>query len=386
MGVTIHETPRQQAIEGVKRYIRDRALTAGTPLPSQRDLAALIGVSQPTVRRALTVLEAEGWVGPQRGYTRLVAAAATGRSPTPVLTDCIMVLGPERPAGESPGGILVAISVGLQEEIAARGYHAMLFNPTAEPLPALSRKLAAGPAGIAVPEFWQSVETDRDLTALLAAAAVPVVAYGQSVTGDRFDRVSSDHAVGARMLTEHLLARGRRRICQVLPRDKQDVYWVRGRRDGYLAAMSAHGLAPLPPLLVSDLGSTDDDRDDGMERWSRYLAGHLAELLLVDQPVDGILATNDWEVPRLHLALRHLRRTPGEDVLVAGYDNVWQEAQLHRLDPEPPAATIDKLNRELGREMIRLLLARIDESLGDAPVRRCIAPRLISREDLLAAP
>jgi GntR family transcriptional repressor for pyruvate dehydrogenase complex len=62
----------------IERQIIDlvgtEALTPGDRLPSERDLAALLGVSRPSVREAVKSLEAQGWVHVRHGQGVFVAS------------------------------------------------------------------------------------------------------------------------------------------------------------------------------------------------------------------------------------------------------------------------------------------------------------------------
>lgn len=70
-------TPRIR--EEILRVIRDRELTPGDRLPSERELAELLRVSRPSVREALKSLETEGRLDVVHGRGVFVAEPATRR-------------------------------------------------------------------------------------------------------------------------------------------------------------------------------------------------------------------------------------------------------------------------------------------------------------------
>jgi GntR family transcriptional repressor for pyruvate dehydrogenase complex len=57
------EAAIEQLVEGIERA----GLTPGARLPTERELAAQLGISIPTLRQALTVLGRSGLLGPRQG-------------------------------------------------------------------------------------------------------------------------------------------------------------------------------------------------------------------------------------------------------------------------------------------------------------------------------
>lgn len=62
----------QQAIEGLKTYIRERSLGGDTRLPSEADLSQILGISRLTIREALVVLERDGLVTRSHGKSTVI--------------------------------------------------------------------------------------------------------------------------------------------------------------------------------------------------------------------------------------------------------------------------------------------------------------------------
>lgn len=66
----------EQIRDAVSDYIREQGLKAGERIPTEADLCATFGVSRPSVREALRLLEQEGLIVTEHGRGRFVTAAA----------------------------------------------------------------------------------------------------------------------------------------------------------------------------------------------------------------------------------------------------------------------------------------------------------------------
>ena len=56
----VHKKLREQAVDEIVRFVREGGLSPGDPIPAERDLTAMLGVSRTVVREALTSLEMQG--------------------------------------------------------------------------------------------------------------------------------------------------------------------------------------------------------------------------------------------------------------------------------------------------------------------------------------
>lgn len=204
---------------------------------------------------------------------------------------------------------------------------------------------------------------------------VPLVAV-ESTHRDGFHRVSIDQYQGARILVDHLVGLGHRRIAHLAgPADSVDALErVRGWRD----ALSEHGLVAREPLvgdwtpasgfrlgreLVADLGVGDDDDGRSGER--------------VGELFTAVFAANDqMALGVIHALSERGLRVPG-DVSVVGFDDIPEAEHF-----APPLTTMRQDFPELGRTIMSTLL----EVLSDADsvgVRRSV-PQLIVRESTAA--
>jgi len=172
----------------------------------------------------------------------------------------------------------------------------------------------------------------------LEAAGLPTVVGGLPVGLRPVSYVDIDNRGGARQAVDHLLRASRRSIAVIA--GPQDMTAGVNRLQGYRDAMQDAGLA-------ADLVEYGDfSEDSGAAAMQRLLAAHPS--------LDAVFAASD---PMALGAMRVLkdrgRRIP-DDVAVIGFDD--SPVGPHT---DPPLSTVHQPVEQMGRQMTRLLLARI---------------------------
>ena len=71
-GTMVRTKLHEQARQGIERLITERALTPGSKLPTESNLAGELYVSRTTIRNALNLLEKEGKIERTAGQGRIV--------------------------------------------------------------------------------------------------------------------------------------------------------------------------------------------------------------------------------------------------------------------------------------------------------------------------
>lgn len=204
-----------------------------------------------------------------------------------------------------------------------------------------------------------SLHGEDPLPGHLERSGLPVVLCGAPVGESTVPYVDSDNRGGARHAVEHLLSTGRRRIAVIS--GPQDMSVGMDRLTGYREALRAAGVAEDPALI---------EPGDFSEA-----AGVAATHALLDRvpDLDSVFAASD---PMAFGALRVLRerglRVP-QDVAVVGFDDSPRAEHS-----EPPLTTVRQAAETMGREMARLLTARIAGQSPDPP-STVLSTRLIVR-------
>ncbi|MFJ2163523.1 LacI family DNA-binding transcriptional regulator [Streptomyces sp. NPDC087856] len=199
--------------------------------------------------------------------------------------------------------------------------------------------------------------------AWLAKRDVPFVGFGRMWSGRQIgDWVDVDGASGTDAAVEHLVSLGHRRIAFL--------GWERGssaagddRAEGWLRAMRRHGL-PTRGRRAQSVNEID--------------AARTAVRPLLDGGATAVIAASDMLALGCYQTLRERGAAPGRDVAVVGFDDSPTAGLLF-----PALTSVAQPLEEVGRECVRLLLARIGTP-DAAPERLLLAPSLVVRDSAQA--
>jgi DNA-binding LacI/PurR family transcriptional regulator len=200
--------------------------------------------------------------------------------------------------------------------------------------------------------------------AWLAKRGVPFVGFGRMWSGRKIgDWVDVDGASGTDAAVEHLVALGHRKIAFL--------GWERGssgagddRAEGWQRAMRRHGLS-IRGRRAEALNDID--------------AARAAVKPLLDAGATAVVAASDMLALGCYQTLRERGAAPGRDVAVVGFDDSPTAEILF-----PAQTSVAQPLEEVGRECVRLLLARI-AAPDAAPERLLLEPSLVVRDSAAAA-
>jgi LacI family transcriptional regulator len=201
------------------------------------------------------------------------------------------------------------------------------------------------------------------------ASRLPLVMLGRHDDSKRYDTVVGDDVAGARLVMDHLLGLGHRRIAHVTLQesntDRQPGTTHSLRAASYRSAMAEAGLADQIRIARADAGE-----DAAHQAASALLAGPdrpTAVFAAHDEPALGVLRA---------VAEAGLTAT---DVSVAGYD----DTSIAR-HPLISLTSVNQSGRRMGAKAVALLLERLAGRV--APVHEVVTPRLVPRGSSTVAP
>ena len=205
-----------------------------------------------------------------------------------------------------------------------------------------------------------SLHGDDPLPLELERVGVPVVLAGRPSRERGLHYVDADNRRGGALAAEHLLAAGRRRIATIA--GPQDMSAGVDRLEGFYEGLRAAGRRPSKRLTALG-GFTEDSGCAAMQALLRREPG-----------VDAVFAASDLMAVGALAALRQAGRRVPDDVALVGFDDVPLARHVH-----PALTTVRQPLEEIGRQMARMLLARVRGEAARA--RRVVLPtELVVRE------
>lgn len=196
-----------------------------------------------------------------------------------------------------------------------------------------------------------------------------ITTIGADIAGAEIDTVGAVVGPGERLLLEHLIGLGHRRVGYVYGVFNYETYG--GRLDTLLAIHHELGL-PLAEQWVRRCGPT-------MEEGYRATQALLDACAGRERPT-ALIAVNDFLASAVLSALHAAGIAVPGAMSVAGFDNTPQS-----LYSSPPLTTVDPDARAMGEYAARLTLERLAEP-HRPPVRAETAQRLIVRGSTARAP
>jgi LacI family transcriptional regulator len=173
--------------------------------------------------------------------------------------------------------------------------------------------------------------------ALLLEYNYPFVAFGRVEGENNFPLVDEDGESGMRLVAEHLISRGHRRIaCITAPANFTFAYY---RLKSYVDTLQVHQL-PLDPQLVIE--------GDLTQRSGREVG---AQLLDLPDPPSAIIACNDLMALGALSAVQARGLEVGRDIAIAGFDDITPAEHSY-----PPLTTIRQPIYDIGTMLCRMLI------------------------------
>lgn len=229
---------------------------------------------------------------------------------------------------------------GVDEALAGAGY-VTLLGSTGESVErqraVLASLLEHDPAGIILSPAEGS---DGAQLRTLIGTRTPVVVFNRELPDAGWDFLALDNVHGAFLATEHLLARGHRRIAFF--GGHRDSSSCRQRREGYRAALGRADLVPEPQWLIECAPTRLE------------AARQVGALFVRDPTPTAAVCYNDAVALGLMAGLAARGRRAGDDFAVVGFDDI-PEASVSA----PPLTTIAVDPRARGRQAAELILQRL---------------------------
>lgn len=239
-----------------------------------------------------------------------------------------------------------------------RGYLMIVADTDGDPdreLELLDQFTAQRIAGLLISPHGSSAAYGRRLS----TCKTPLVMVDHRYRGAALDYVASDTRMAARMLTDHLINLGHRRIAQIT--GPVQLYTAAERVEGYREAFEAAGLEVDESLLV-----------DGRYRDTESYAQTLRLMTRSDRPTAVLAASNMMALGALQ-AIQELGYACPKDVSLATIDDIPWSAVI-----QPKLTMVLQDIEQIAQVSADYLLDRVEETSPDklAPRETVLIPRL----------
>lgn len=337
--------------------------------PTSFDIAALAGVSQPTVSRALSgspaVREATRKrieaIARQLNYTVDKNASSLRKRHSNTLA--LLFFEDPSPDDSLINPFFLSMLGSLTRTCALRGYDLLTSFQQMSANWHVDYEDSHKADGIILLGYGD-YETYRARLDALVAQGTHFVRWGQVETGQPGVTIGSDNVQGGADAARHLVQLGRRRIA-FLGEASARCPEFNDRFQGAQRVQHEMGIATDPALQVDALSEEADGYDAAMTLIARGVA------------FDAIFAASDLIAIGALRALAESGRSVPGDVSVVGFDDLPAASLTH-----PPLTTVAQDYRLAGEVLVDTLLAQIR---GEETMSRRLPARLIVRRSTAPA-
>jgi LacI family transcriptional regulator len=324
-----------------------------------KGLAQILGVHPSTVGRVMDP-NTRHMVGDEVAQRVLKEAARHGYRPNALAaamrTGRSKLVGVMLPDITNP--VFPPIVLGIEDELRKHGYVVLMSNAGEDK--EQQRFVVDQLLARQVDALILATATREDpVIAHCLEAGVAVATVNRSEDSGRVSSVVNDEAFGMRLSVDHLLALGHRRMVHLL--GPQHLSTGHLRREGFLQALAAHGLADQPCTVECPAYTREAGRIACDQALARY------------PDATAILAGNDLLALGCYDSLRARGLRCPEDVSVIGHND------MPFVDAVNPALTTVRIaHHEMGVQAAQLILRSLDDGrAGVVEVR--LRPELVVR-------
>lgn len=344
-------------MEQLKEEIISGKIQPGQKLPSENELSQRYSLSRHTVRKALAILEQDGYVEAFHGKgtfcSEIMRHTRTSKNIAVVTTYISDYIFPR-------------LIQGMDNVLSRAGYSIVLKNTgnsRQKEARCLEELLQKDIDGLIIePSKSQMVCRHQNLYRNFETYNIPYI-FIQGIYAEMTDRphILMDDAQGGYLLTKYLTDLGHRRIAGIFKAD--DVQGIQ-RHKGYVRGLQEAGIPYNPDDVI---WFHTEDR--------RVKPSLAVEMMVKNRGVpEGIICYNDQIAAQVIEALENKGIRVPEDVSVTGYDNSLYAQRGVGI------TTITHPQERLGEMAAELILEKINGvSEEDSQVERLICPELVVR-------
>ncbi len=337
-----------QLSDGIAQQIKRRRLPCGTPLPSERKLAELLGISRGTVRKAYAKLLDELIVEPlPRNGTLAISfeAQRMHSSPDFPAIGIILSVKPSQYLQLTRQSAGMDYFSAVMDAASEAGFSLTFLSPPEKNDPENSTEewiehVVSRLTGLIYFSIKEGVN-DLLYEHLLAETCLPQLFMTGYSSLSHIISVTADESIGVMAAVGHLLELGHRRIGTLIVPTVQSKYFHNQscrRGEHFLTMLKAAGVPP-PPEWIIDVSEQQADVEAAIK-----------QVYSGPESPTALLCHNDKVAIAAITALNKIGFRVPEDVSIIGYDDVPLAATM-----DPAITTVRQPRQLIGRECVRIL-------------------------------
>lgn len=347
-------------MEDLRDKIFNGEIKPGEKLPSENELSAEYQISRQTVRKALQILQEEGYIYAEHGRGTFCSEMSRHNKNSKNIAVITTYLSDY---------IFPRVIEGIDQVLTEHGYSILLKNTRnsrsieAKCLEELLQKDIDGL--IIEPSKSQIFCRHVNLYQLLDQYEIPYVfIQGRYAQMKNKPHILLDDCKGGYLLTQHLLSLGHKNIVGVF---KADDIQGQQRHKGYVHALQDAGISYDPDKVI---WFHTEDRKSHPYELMRQMAQNRS-----DVPFTAVVAYNDQTAVNIMQALEEEGLSCPEDISITGYDNSYLASSC-----KVPLTTIAHPQQKLGGMAAELLLQLIQNKSEVGKKEIIIEPELVIRQ------
>lgn len=346
-------------INDIKKAINAGKYQVDTKIPSENQLSAQYGVSRQTVRKAISRLIDEGYLYSRHGSGTFVAKRLfkSGTSKNIAVVSTYM-----------SDYIFPRVIQGINQVLSENGYSILLKttnNSRKGEAWCMEELLSKNIDGMIIEPSQSAISCQHQvLYEQMDSMGIPYV-FIQGCYESMLDKpfVMLDDVEGGRLITEHLIKLGHKRIAGIFKADDTQGLL---RHKGYVKALQEAGI-PYDPDMVIWFHTKD--------RGAKPMEGIL-RLMEYGHSFHAVVCYNDEIAADVIKGLTNIGRSVPHDISVTGFDNSL-------LAKSKGITTVSHPQEELGKTAAETLIALIKNNISRKDAHVLLRPELVERKSTL---
>ncbi|MGB8452227.1 MAG: GntR family transcriptional regulator [Anaerocolumna sp.] len=362
-------------IDDIYNMIQNGNFSYDEPICTEKQLSLQYSVSRITAKRAITDLEHQGVLYRKRGVGSFVVRdMAAKKSNVSIPSQASNTFAFLLPFDTAKGGLIdtvTEVSLGLNNSGYFMGIYITSEN-TSKEKHTIRQLLEQNIAGIVY--YPKSNKIYLDLLNNFVINGKPVVIIDKTNDCSYIHNVVSDNFEGGKLLTEHLISLGHKKIAFLSNASIDETSSVRDRFGGFIHTLRKHGLSVNMDNVANGLGFLTEQT-----AISHSSTPQLNSVIsrLYNNGVTAIETENDQVAYSVICACKELNIRVPEDMSICGFDNtVWAQKTDMGL------TTVSQDFPEIGKQVSEILLSSVKDPAY--PVQKSAVPvKLIVRGSTL---